>query len=228
VSDIFFELGRINEAEHLATEALEDQGPRPWILERIGLARVAKGQWQSGRPFLDALSHDLIYGGRGSRYLAMLQSDPDLRDVPDVRRLHASVSLEDTAGPLSIEKHLELLLDRDPANRMATEYLMAHCLLTGDLDVFAARLGRAVALTGGRVSDLYQEALLVYAATGGADTAAAEQFVSPRVRRRFEQFNGVVERYGEDKSGAMRALAADFRRSYFPYYAFFLMGEGSR
>jgi hypothetical protein len=225
MSDIFFELGRVNEAEHMATEALEDQGYRPWILERIALARVAKGEWESASPFLVALSHDPVYGGRGRRYLQMMDADPDLTDVPAVRRARGSMSRQDTTGPLTIERHLTLLLQRDPGNRMAMEYLMAHRLLTGDLSSFARGIGHAVALTGGRVPELYQEALLVLAATSADDAEAAEEFVSPQVRRRFERFSAVMDRYGADRGAAMRALKADFRKSYFPYYAFFIMGE---
>lgn len=226
MSDIFFELGRVNEAEHMATEAMEDQGYRPWILERIGLARVAKGEWESGRSFLAALSHDPVFGERGRAYLSIMESDPALAAVPEVARVRSHMSLVDTAGPLTIETHLQLLLARDPANRMAMDYLMAHYLLTGDLEGFVAHLGPAVALGGGEVPDLYQEALLLYAGQFEGGAQLAERLVTPRVRTRFEQFRRIVERHAGDRRAALRALAGDFRESYLPYHTFFIMEEG--
>ena len=60
-SDILFDLGRINESEHMAYEALEFYGDRPRILKRLVYINVIKGEPEAARRFLALLERSLLH-----------------------------------------------------------------------------------------------------------------------------------------------------------------------
>lgn len=132
--DILFDLGRINESEHMAYEALESFGERPRTLERLVYLHVIKGEPDAARRFLAALQRGLWRRGWANDCLRQLDADPTLAGVPAVASRRAMMVERDYTGKFDTETMLGQLLDRNPRNRMAFEYLMAYYLLSRRLD----------------------------------------------------------------------------------------------
>jgi hypothetical protein len=129
-SDILLQLGCVNEAEHVAEEKLELLGRRPRILRQLALIRMVKGEPESARVYLRALCGDLIQGAWAEEYLRRLEEDPELLDDTEIIRLRSIMLRRDLiGGVVSVEQLLQALLEQNPTNRMAIEYLMAHRLL---------------------------------------------------------------------------------------------------
>ena len=75
-SEIFFDLGRINESEQMAYEALEQCGNRPEILKRLVQIYMIKGEPEAARRFLFCwLAASCIAAG-ARQVLQQLDSDP--------------------------------------------------------------------------------------------------------------------------------------------------------
>ncbi|HUT89032.1 MAG TPA: DUF6057 family protein, partial [Thermoguttaceae bacterium] len=128
-SDIFFDLGRINESEHMAYEALEVFGDRPRVLKRLVYTYVLKGEPEAARRFLAFLERSLLHARWARDCRRQLDADPTLSGVPAVASRRELMVTRDSIDDLvDLETMLLGLLERNPRNRMALEYLMAHYL----------------------------------------------------------------------------------------------------
>ncbi|MFB3893204.1 MAG: DUF6057 family protein [Phycisphaerae bacterium] len=89
LADTFLALGRINDAEHCAHEALVMFGPQPEILQFLAFIKMVKSQPDQARVFLNALSYDLVHGGWASDRLRELADDPSLSSDAGVQEARA-------------------------------------------------------------------------------------------------------------------------------------------
>lgn len=221
-SAVLFDLGRVNESEHMAYEALETFGERPRILKRLVYLSVLKGEPEAARRFLALLECSLLYRQWARRLLGQLDADPTLSGVPAVAlRRELMVTRDSTDEVARLESMLQGLLDRNRRNRMAFEYLMAHYLLTRQLDKLAANLHRLDDFDYPRVPRHCEEALVIYlTSTGSRDLDLGKREISPETWRRFGEFVRTEQQFREDPPAAFDALAPDFGDSYFFSYVF--------
>ena len=221
-SDILFDLGRINEAGHMAYEFLGKAGEQAQILQRLAYIHVLKGEPEAARRFLSVLERSLWHRGWARRCQQQLDADPLLAADPEVasRRdlMVTRDSIDDTAD---LEKMLHGLLERNPRNRMAVEYLLAHYLLTRQLDKLAANLPRLDQWGDGHLPRHCEEALLIHVVEG--DRSALERWgrrIRQQAWQRFERFLEIQRQSRTDSAAAFRALYPEFRDSYFFAYVF--------
>ncbi len=221
LSDIYLDLGRVNESEHMAHEALEGRGRRPWILERIALVNIVKGRTAMARTFLRALEGDVVYGKRARQWLRRLEADPYLGSDREIARLRLLRPEHSRKGEPSLEDLLLALLEKNEQNRMAFEYLMGYYLLTGNLEGIVHNLTRLAGLGYASVPRSYQEAAVLYAVASGHSVGA--QAASEGTVQRFGRFERALARQGPDMVAALGALAKDYGDSYFLYYLCYLV-----
>ena len=220
LSDILFDLGRVNASEHMAQEALSGAGNRPWILERLALTQLAKGETEAARVFLNVLCRDVMEGGRGRALLEAAAADPLASSDDRVRRLRALMPERDDPFDRPLDTVSLQQLERNRRNRMAFEYLMAHYLLTRRLDGLAANMYRLADLGYTRVPRHYEEALLLHASQqpGGIDLRRMR--ISPSTISRFRGFMTVLRANRASRAAAWNALRHDYGDTYFFYYQF--------
>ena len=171
--DLYLELGRVNEAETIAHNALEWHRSAE-LLMRIALVKMIKGRGDAARLYLNVLSDDLLYGRRAKDYLERLRKDPDLAGEPEMLRVRSLMIREDDSsfvyipaesGALRVspERQLLSLLEENPRNRMAFEYLMAFRLLKTDVEALVAELPRVKMFFYPAMPPLYEEAAMLCA-----------------------------------------------------------------
>lgn len=227
LSEFLLELGHVNEAEHLACEALETLGERPGTLHRLGLVYALKGQPEAASLFWHALARYLGHAGQARQWLDGLAADPSLSSRQDVARIRSCMFRTDQSGKASTESLLLQLLQANPRNRMAFEYLMAHYLLAGQHDKVAQNIGRLNEFDYPDIPRHYEEALMLHAyMTRRPVPLPAGRAVRPDVQGRLEEFLRIRAQYGDDRQGAWRALVRDFGDTYYFYYAFGTSGKG--
>ena len=221
-SEILFDLGRINESEHMAYEALEVFGNRPRILKRLVYINVLKGQPEAARTLLELLECSLLHSRWARWCQRQLDTDPTLSDIPEVASRRELMVTRDSIDDVSrLETMLQGLLERNPRNRMAFEYLMAHYLLTRQLDKLAVNLRRFDDFNDTRLPRHCEEALMIYMATGGSQAVdLGNRQISPETQRRFSEFVRTERQLRGDASAAFAALYPDFGDSYFFCYVF--------
>jgi len=221
LSDVLTDLGCVNEAERYSYEALEFLGDRPHILGRLALINTVKGQPRAAGIFLKVLGNDVVHGKAARSALLRLRQDPlSIGDV-QVRRLRSLMPVENRIGNPGLEQLLVRQLQRNPLNRMAFEYLMAHYLLTGQIEKIAAQTDAFDIYAYGQLPRLCQEALVLHAAATGKQAEIDQRLIGPDTMARYREFAQILARYGADMDGAMTAAAqAGYGGGYFGYYTF--------
>ena len=211
-------LGAVNQAEHLAAEALMVRGPTPHILTVLAKAFIAKGEPQAARIFLTRLERDLIHGRWARRCLERLDRDPTFSDDPAIRHIRSVMPKRDVLDTGDLEANLKLLLDANPGNRMAFEYLSAHYLLNWRLDDLAARLETSLPdISYQTLPDHYGEAMVIRSSQKPLPNLHGFH-IPPDVFQRAQQFNVTTQAHRHDADALSHALEKDFPHSYFRYH----------
>jgi hypothetical protein len=220
-SDLDLDLGRVNESQRWAHEALSMEGETPRVLERIAVTYILDGYGDAARPFLRALETVPFQAAHARQYLAALDRDPGLSSDPLVARIRPLMLSRDYVGDFGTEQILQQCLDANPSNRMAFEYLLAHYLLTSDLRGFAS--------LAPRLKDFYpdlpthvQEALLGYRNVNGSLPPGIDgSVIHGEIESRFQTFIQIWSRYQNGPAEeAWKALAPDFGATWWFFYAF--------
>ncbi len=230
-SSVLIDLGHINYAEKRVYESLEDMGENPFLLQRLILINLVKGQRQTARVFLNVLAKDLIYGKRAKEILHRLDVDPQLIINKKIRYLRSIMLTEGLIfPPQQKEETREILLlnllKRNRYNKMAFEYLMADYLLANQLDKFVENLWRLDDFNYQKIPRHYEEAILFYSDFTGKKVDLHGRKISSFSFNRFIEFIDTLNRFQPDKEAAYSALVENFGRSYLFYNAFGVSGVG--
>lgn len=211
--ELLLALGCVNEAEQTAYEALEVRGPLPYILRELIVINVVKNRPEAARVFLNLLCRDVIHRNWAQDYLRRLDDNPRLDSDDEVVRLRRNMLQQDRIGIASREL-FDLLLDRNPRNRMAFEYRMAHWLLTCQMDKLAEHVPAMREQGFERIPQNCAEALLLNWRITGQEPNLDGWRIDPRTYQRFEAFVQMTS--GRTRDAA--ALAEITSGTYYPYY----------
>ena len=210
-SDLYLELGRVNESQRWAHEALAVEGETPRVLERMALVYILNGNPDAAKTFVRALEKVPFQAARAQQYLAALDRDPGMRADPLVARIRPLMLRKDYVGTWSTEQILQQCLEANPSNRMAFEYLLAHYLLTSDMEGFAS--------LAPRLKDFYrdlpthvQEALLGFRNVNGSLPPGIDgSAIHSQTESRFQSFVYIWTRHQNGPAeDAWKALAPAF------------------
>jgi len=218
--DIHIDLGALNQAEIDLTECMEINGQRPMVLQRLALIKMVQGDIDSAKVYLNALGRTLLYSDWAKRYLAELESDPDLSGDEKVQYLRQVMPRKDHVvfEFYYYDKMLEHLLEANKHNRMAFEHLMAWYLLNGQVDMIALNIGRLNDFNYKRIPRLYEEALLIYKDSSKQEVDLHGWKISAESVKRFNDFNEIYSRHGDDKYSAYNELLEGYGDSFLFYY----------
>ncbi len=152
----------------MAYEALEQFGERPYTLKRLVYINVIKGEPEAARRFLALLEVSMLHRQWTVDCCWQLDADPTLSGVDVVASRRELMVVRDFAGKLDLETMIGQLLERNPRNRMAFKYLIAHYLLTRQLDKMAANLHRFNDFDNAHLPRHCEEALVIYLVATGS------------------------------------------------------------
>ena len=156
---------------------------------RIALTKLIKGRPAAAGVYLNVLRDDLTYGSWAEGHLERLRGNRSL-DEPEILRVRSRMVTEDDVHltqvrlpngewSVSAEKTLESLLARNPRNRMAFEYLMAHYLMELDLKRAVQRLRSLDNFNYPHIPRSYEEALLLYQQVAGIPPELQRHSIRP-------------------------------------------------
>jgi hypothetical protein len=201
---VHLELGFLNLAENDLMECLAGMGDRPMILQQLAMINMVKGNLDTAKVYLHALSTTLFHRGWARHYLDLLEQDPGLATDPDVQGLRSIAMEEDYPSlQLSEESMLSCLLKKNNRNRMAFEYLMAWYLLDRKLTRFTNRLEELHDLGYETLPRHYEEAVMVYTATARTTIRLTGYKPREEVRQQIAHFLGILQSHGGDKQACL-------------------------
>ncbi|MEW6752946.1 MAG: DUF6057 family protein, partial [Candidatus Latescibacterota bacterium] len=230
-SQVLLELGQVSQAEHLAHEGLEILGGTPSLLRRLVEVNLLKGRPEAAEVFLGLLARSPRHGEWAARYARALADDRGRLPDPGLERVRQAMPLTDHAGAVFTPEILLLqVLERNPHNPMAFEYLVGHYLLTGQLDRVMGALARLddfpEQYPRPRIPRHCQEAVLLFMTAGRLQLGRVPEVplhgrrLDPETVERYADFSAVLARHRGDREAARRALASRYGGTYWFYYAF--------
>ncbi|GAH88601.1 unnamed protein product, partial [marine sediment metagenome] len=186
---------------------------------------MVKGSISTARIYLGALSKTLFEADWADDYLERLEQDPSLSKDEHIQHLRSMMMEVNTVlmyfeGTIMLPK----LLAANRQNRMAFEYLMASCLLAGDLEGFLQNLYRLDDFNYPEIPQLYEEAILYIIFATGKKIDLRGRRISRQSHQRFDDFNRTLRRYGEDKQAAFNELRKNHGNTYLFYDLFEFSG----
>jgi hypothetical protein len=222
LSDTLWELGQVNYAEHWTHEVLEVKGDQPAILQRLALINIIKGRPQAARTFLNLLAQHPLHRRWAKERLRQLDTDPAGLSDPELAGVRPVMVRTDFPGSyIGTENLLLQLLHTNQRNRMAFEYLMAHYLLTRQLEKMIRNLGRLDDFDYLGIPRHYEEAVLMYQRlNAGRSVDLRERHISAQTVARFQDFDALYVRYMDDRVMVRQVLARSFGDTYWYYYLF--------
>ncbi|MBP8305359.1 MAG: hypothetical protein KBE04_14685 [Phycisphaerae bacterium] len=217
--DVDLDLGLVNMAENALTESLEGLGDRPMILQRLVVVNLIKDHPDTARIYLGALSRTLFHRDWAEEWLRRIEADPRLSGDLEIQTLRSmSLDRDRPSVRLPEEQMLTWLLDRNPENRMAFEYLESWFLLTKQLPKFMEPIGKLKAFGYTELPRHYEEAMLIYA-YGSRKRIDIQGFKpSGQLQKRAAEFNKVVALSVTDRRAAVDQIRNRFPGTYFYYY----------
>ncbi len=225
--DFFLDIGHVGMARRLDHEALEVSGNSPYVLKRLALINIVKGQTEAARVFLHALSKDLIFGKWATRYLVQLDKDPEQKNSALIEHIRSITSQKDnTTVTINADDFFVQLLRKNRQNKMAFEYMMAYCLLTRQVHKVAANLQTFRELGYEKIPLHFEEAIAIYLASGAKIDNLHGYTINRAAVSKIKAFDRMFVQFGgaRDRQTAKTKLAKDYAGRYIFYYAFDVSG----
>lgn len=221
-SNVFWKLGFLSESQHWAHEAFEYKGHTPDLLKRLGMIYMLKGNNEAASRYFVNL-RNIPFKNAVAENLIRINTNPsEIRQDTDLSHVQACMLTEDVVyrgGPNSFQ--LELLLKRNPKNKMAFEYLMAYYLLDGNLKEIYSNVSKFNLFGYSQLPRYIQEALIFGAAVNQKlDFNQVKNMIDPFIFKRFMEYRQIILNYNGNKSIARQYLQGSFNDTYWYYFMF--------
>jgi hypothetical protein len=199
--------------------------------------KMIKNQPEAAKVYLSNLKDDLVWGSWAKDYLQRLDKDPALSNDFDIQEIRQLMIDEDDliqtlvfmdAGKYNanFSAGLRSQLEHNNRNRMAFEYLMAQCLLTGNLNGAASLFPLLDLHSYVNPPFLYEEAIMIFGigqpsamkVRPSGEVYFGNHRISNQTVERFMRLKTIVNRCGGFTPQTEAMAAKEFPNSYFEFY----------
>ena len=191
MNDLYFELGDMTYAERAAMmrNVFSPRNRNVRMMRRLAEINLVSGDTLAARKYLGILDRTFAYSGWSRRHQPGNMSEKAENEV--VSRMARSnkkdnIRLGDNCRHILLE-----LLESNPHNTVALDYLLCTDLLLKDMDTFKMDYDTYCMEKGSpRYKDLYQQALTIYlAGTEAPEDEWQKYIVSPSIMEAFRQYS---------------------------------------
>lgn len=208
---VYEELGAVNSANHWTFEAMVAKGESAGHLANLARYSIANGKPEQARKFIAPMKHSLFYRGRAKELEQMLEAG----EVPGLRHSLADTPQEPARwdNVVNLGADLRYIMESDPENEMAREYMMAHFLLANNLGVFYRNMLDFWPMPEeGYLPPMIEQGLaLVRMHIGEAQFTADGYRISPETEALYREF------LTELRKGDSARYNSDLRHTYWYY-----------
>lgn len=190
-SMVYWHLGFLNTSQRFtfaAEEVIPDYQKSAWNHKRLAEIYLTSGFIDLARKRLEPLKYTLFYR-KWALETERLLNDPSLIDSHPVYGQIRKLSLKEHNHTYVIDdlyRPLEMLVQENPDNRTAVQYLLGNCLIRRDLDRFVEYIKYDMDHIGDRA---YQEAYILFWSRDHDGPQGMPSFVSSKTIDRFNRFN---------------------------------------
>ncbi|KAA6332959.1 hypothetical protein EZS27_018586 [termite gut metagenome] len=218
-SDVFFYLGDMNMAQHSAMLGMifSPNGRSSRSIKRLAEINLINEDTSATRKYLRMLKVTLFHRKAANRLEAILLAE-NPEDYPWLQTKRKNIHAKDILRLSSdYQSTLRLLVESNPDNKPALDYLLSYYLLHKDIPSFIKVYNTYYKGKTVSVPQVYSEAILIYLAV---TKTTPKELVSYGINNRIiSNFNKYTELY-ELSNGKLKAVQDRFPHSYWIYYHF--------
>ena len=218
VGEVYYYLGLTNTAQRFAFEGMEaipDYQKSARCLKRLAETNLINGSYEVSRKYLLILQNTFFYKDWATETLAYLGDEDRINNHSEWGRIRKYRPKEDFLfDGNQLDMILGMLIQQEPTNRMAYEYLMGYCLLNKDLPHFMqyVDLGKEIGYKSMPIS--YQEAALYVWGLQSTDLSQTPFPVNNEVKKRMQTYAGIYT----TREDAQMYLEKEFADTYWYYF----------
>lgn len=227
-SDVNWRLGLVNESQHWAHEAFEHKGATSDLLKRLGMIYMVKGNQEAAKRYFLNLKNVPFQRTTAEYFLRLNENPAELDQDFECNYIRSIMPKEDliSRAKASLPK-LDLLLQRNPKNKMAFEYMIADLLLTGKLNELMDHLSDFNSFGYSQLPRSVQEAVIFVASMNPKfDLNKLKSLVLQSNFNRFLEYRQILLNHGRDRNSIMQDLKGRFSDTYWYYFMFVKSNSG--
>lgn len=221
-SDIYYDLGFINEARHWAHEAFTIFGEQPRILKRLVQVNIINGKYNAAKKYILKLKKSVLHKEWATEQEHFLYNEDLINSNKEYKEKRVYSPTEDFfTRRLTPWENLTELLKKDSNNKMAFEYLVANYLLRHELIHVIKLVPEFKRLGYKELPKLVQECVLLYMVKTNKQSIqlSGYQFDS-KTMNRIKEYSQLYMKYKKDDRKAKQQLDKKFADSYWYYIHF--------
>jgi hypothetical protein len=218
-TELFFDLGYINEAIHYGNEAISQNENSPLIIEQLILANIVAGKYKAATIYINELKTFPVFKKKASQYEQYINGGafPEIDKIVSEKRAIMPVADFMVNRMMPQSDLLNLLIDR-PQNKMAYEYFMACLLLNNDLASFVKYYSMGKKFNYKGVPRIFQEALIMYSYELTRQGKPAGNFrFEKEIVSQFNEYLLILKNNEGNKDAAFPELEKKFSNTYWFY-----------
>lgn len=228
-NEVYWHLGDINAAQHSAYlgTIFSPRAQNSRLMKRLIEINIVNGQYAVAEKYIRILEKTIFHKKWAEEMRKYLYNEDECQRSEWISTKRAVIPSTDLlkAGNEYL-KTLRMLVENNPGNRMALDYLLCFHLLSRDIFSFETDFGKYYRPEMDPVLPrVYQEGLLIGIASGRKTQADYSRYsFSPETVRQMAEYT----RLFEESNGKGSALTDRFGKTYWFYYHFARMkNEGN-
>lgn len=215
-SDQYYDLGFMHESQHWTFEAQTIFPNSPRLMKRLVQINLVNGKYQLAGKFLNRLNKNMLYRNWVAKYQKYIDDTSLVAKDPEFSGKRNCEPRESFTASVHDLK-LMYLLDANPANKMAFDYLQSSTLLKGDLGLFFSQMNENPNFRKYPLPKSWDEALVLYYYVARKLPAAGDVQFTRESKDRFSKFIKAMAPFGNDWQAAQKALKNEFGSTYWFY-----------
>mgnify|MGYP006293520813 CR=1 FL=1 len=216
--DVFFELGDMNLAQHsvMLGKIFSPKNRSSRMVRQLAEINLVIGEIDAAKKYLRILKQTLFHKEWALDLLRRVKnSEPLPRYLLQKQNLLPAKDILRKGG--EYVSGLEVLVESNPENYMALDYLLCYHLLNKDLKSFKEAFDKYYDVERPGMPRLYSEALLIIHASGDGEVEdLREQKIRPKVMNQFMTYTKLYEA----EEGYSEELEKKFHNTYWFYFHF--------
>jgi hypothetical protein len=217
----FYSTGLINEAHRWAYESMVAQGYRPENIKLLIKTNLINGHYKIAEKYINILKRTLHYRDWAKKYTAMLYRPDLVRSDPELGgKLQLVPGKDFSISIRNPQTNLPLLLEANPGNKKAFEYLMAWYMLEKNISGLVNEAGRIKKMSFSRIPRHIEEALLIYNIGTGMMPDIGTLKISKETADRYRQYEIYMDPYARTIPSGPKEIQKQCRNTFWFYFEF--------
>jgi hypothetical protein len=218
----FYYMGLINFAQMFAMETVESTPDAKYpsrAFRRVAETFIINGQYDIALKYLTPLSHTLFYRKWAKERIALLCNKENIKSHSEyVELIHSIPKYDFYFNARQMDLIIKFLMDANPENRTAYEYLMAYYLLKKDFNGFLQNIQLASRMNYSEMPIVFQEAAIFI---NSITPETPEQILNFPIKSIvLTGFNSYAEMYRTGGKDLQVNIKKEFGNTYWYYIHF--------